>query len=134
MPKLCKLCKKRPVALGCLRCRHCLDMQAARQKRYNQTEKGKVAKRKSAAKYARTDRGRINKAKSQRKSYLKDPARRKAVSKLNVYVKRGRVIRPDRCERCGVCCKPHGHHHDYSKALDVEWLCESCHHGEHHGR
>lgn len=43
----------------------------------------------------------------------------------------GRLNRPDRCVRCEAACTPHGHHHDYSKPLDVEWLCLDCHAVEH---
>lgn len=128
---LCKICKKRPVASGCLRCRHCLDLQVARTARYNQTAKGKAARIRANRKYFRTEKGKRVKAKSQRKNYLRDPARRRAVSKLCYEVRMGRVIRPRACERCGVTCKPHGHHSDYSRPLDVEWLCKSCHDAEH---
>lgn len=44
---------------------------------------------------------------------------------------RGTLTRPDRCERCGAACKPHGHHADYAKPLEVEWLCSTCHGVEH---
>lgn len=33
--------------------------------------------------------------------------------------------------RCGTDKNVHGHHHDYSKPLDVEWLCSTCHGIEH---
>ncbi len=29
--------------------------------------------------------------------------------------------------------KVHAHHHDYSKPLDVEWLCKDCHWQQHGG-
>ena len=43
----------------------------------------------------------------------------------------GTVKRPDRCQGCGLDCKPDGHHHDYSRPLDVVWLCRTCHGLEH---
>jgi len=39
----------------------------------------------------------------------------------------GELIRPNRCSRCNKKCKPQGHHEDYSKPLEVEWLCDLCH-------
>lgn len=50
-------------------------------------------------------------------------------------IKRGRLVRPAKCERCGATPPPaqdgrsqiQGHHHDYSKPLDVEWICQACH-------
>lgn len=41
------------------------------------------------------------------------------------------IKRPEKCEKCMKECKPHGHHTDYSKPLDVVWLCHSCHKLEH---
>jgi hypothetical protein len=34
------------------------------------------------------------------------------------------------CEKCGYH-KSQAHHHDYSKPLDVNWLCFACHRKEH---
>jgi hypothetical protein len=54
----------------------------------------------------------------------------------------GRLVRPDTCELCGACRddRPawglYAHHEDYSRPLDVIWLCGSCHqrvHGHHRG-
>ena len=44
-------------------------------------------------------------------------------------VRDGRLI-PQPCEKCGAS-PTHAHHDDYSKPLDVRWLCP-VHHAEHH--
>ena len=49
-------------------------------------------------------------------------------------IKDGRLTPAHNCERCGHDFsefKRHGHHADYSKPLDVEWLCSRCHGQEH---
>jgi len=46
---------------------------------------------------------------------------------LSNAVRDGKIIRPDRCSHCHVVGPLHGHHHDYSKPLDVVWLCVPCH-------
>lgn len=53
----------------------------------------------------------------------KEPARRK----LRVAVARGHIKKPDACVSCGRIGRVHGHHYDYAKPLDVEWLCPKCH-------
>lgn len=57
----------------------------------------------------------------------RNPERIKARNDLNYAIRHGRIARPDRCSACDVDCTPHGHHHDYSKPFDVQWLCPSCH-------
>ncbi len=46
-------------------------------------------------------------------------------------VRQGRIIRPDKCERCGADCSPVGHHEDYKEPKEVIWLCYSCHRHRH---
>ena len=46
-------------------------------------------------------------------------------------VQRGEIIRPNHCEKCGNIGKIHGHHFDYEKPFDVNWLCFDCHMNEH---
>jgi len=53
-------------------------------------------------------------------------AARKAVYNA---VRSGRLVR-EPCEACGST-KSQGHHDDYSKPLDVRWLCRPCHDREH---
>src|SRR5580698_1884754 len=49
------------------------------------------------------------------------------------YIGYGKLVRPSSCQRCGRISAIHAHHHDYSKPLDVEWLCIYCHELIHHG-
>lgn len=55
-----------------------------------------------------------------------EEAARRAVSR---EVRAGRMTRGP-CEACGAE-RAQGHHDDYSKPLDVRWLCRPCH-DEHH--
>lgn len=43
-------------------------------------------------------------------------------------IKRGALARPDACQRCGRADRAiEAHHADYTKPLEVEWLCQPCH-------
>lgn len=41
------------------------------------------------------------------------------------------LVKPKCCERCGKEKRLDAHHRDYSKPLEVEWLCRLCHRREH---
>ena len=45
----------------------------------------------------------------------------------NVYQKRGKLVAPTECERCGKAPPAEKHHGDYSAPLVVTWLCRPCH-------
>ena len=47
----------------------------------------------------------------------------------NVYQRRGKLI-PAPCRDCGSP-EAQKHHPDYSRPIDVVWLCRSCHLAEH---
>lgn len=50
-----------------------------------------------------------------------------ARGKLLSSVYYGKIIRPKLCPICGDHDLVHGHHEDYSKPLEVDWCCRSCH-------
>lgn len=59
----------------------------------------------------------------------RNPHKRKAHHTLNNAIRDGHIMRLP-CEVCGDL-ESEGHHDDYSKPLDVRWLCDK-HHKEHH--
>ena len=67
----------------------------------------------------------------QKKYAYKYPNKIKAQKILQYSVRRGYVIRPCYCENCLDKCNPQGHHFDYTKPLEVTWLCVKCHKMEH---
>ena len=62
----------------------------------------------------------------------KNAEKRLANGIVNDAIRRGKLIKPDACSRCGKTGRIHGHHPDYSKPLEVMWLCHGCHIAEHH--
>lgn len=55
----------------------------------------------------------------------------KARDAVNSAVQRGVLIKPLVCSRCPNTGMIHGHHPDYTKPLEVIWLCPICHAKEH---
>ena len=60
---------------------------------------------------------------------IQDPIKSSARAKLNHALKTGLIMR-FACLKCGEA-ETEAHHHDYSKPLDVEWLCRPCHAAAH---
>src|SRR6266487_4953291 len=60
-----------------------------------------------------------------------DPLKRAARILLNNKVATGEIVRPTACIRCFAVGRVQGHHPDYSKPLEVLWLCKECHIEEH---
>ncbi len=58
--------------------------------------------------------------------------RSNAWRKVGRAIASGRLVRPAACEKCRKLGRPlQAHHHDYSKPLDVTWLCIPCHQSVH---
>jgi hypothetical protein len=61
--------------------------------------------------------------------------KQKAYGAVRRAIAQGKLVRPPNCSKCGsVDIKGsdgrstiHAHHHDYTKPLDVEWICVKCH-------
>jgi hypothetical protein len=56
-----------------------------------------------------------------------NPEKRSAHRAVYKAIVAGKITRPELCDICKVACKPQGHHKDYSKKLEVDWLCGNCH-------
>lgn len=69
-----------------------------------------------------------NKVRYRQTFYSRHPQKRKAHYAVHYAVRMGHLI-PQPCEKCGK--KAEAHHDDYSRPLDVRWLCLK-HHREHH--
>jgi len=59
------------------------------------------------------------------------PEKKKAVAEVNNAIMYGKMTKPTQCTRCFKEGHIEGHHPDYSKPLDVIWLCRECHNKEH---
>lgn len=83
-------------------------MEARRQ--YAQTEAGKKAHHKAMQNYNK-----------------KYPLAYAAKIITGNALRDGRLIKGECCEACQATTKIEGHHDDYTKPLNVRWLCEACH-------
>ena len=76
--------------------------------------------------YQKTENFRV----SVKKWQLNNPLEYAAHKKLTHAVASGKIVKQP-CEICGSTYRIHGHHDDYSKPLNVRWLC-SQHHKQWH--
>ena len=54
------------------------------------------------------------------------PEKRRAFALVAEAIKKGELIRPEVCSRCGESGAILAHHDDYERPLDVTWLCIRC--------
>ncbi|HYA07728.1 MAG TPA: hypothetical protein VEF90_17710 [Xanthobacteraceae bacterium] len=89
-------------------------------------ERGLLPHRKAAVKE------RSSRYRAKRHNRVNDREKVAARTAVGNAVRDGALIKPPNCEACGAERDDlHGHHHDYSKPLDVTWLCPPCHGAEH---
>ncbi len=98
--------------------------------KYSRTERGREVQRKGRKKYLSTEKGRESHKRSIKQYYNKNRHKFLARWAVKSAVASGKLIR-GLCEICGVIENINAHHEDYSKKLDVIWLCVK-HHKEKH--
>lgn len=104
-----------PITCTCGECRTCKHRVYMRGWHERNRERSREHSRKTYAKY--------------RYRFKPDPVKKRAGHIVYTEVRAGRLI-PQPCEVCGAP-KTDAHHDDYSKPLDVRWLCRIHHSREH---
>ena len=79
-------------------------------------------------------RGNRQTAEDTRRYRAENPRKYAAHCAVGSALRTGKLIKLDKCEQCMSDLHVEGHHDDYSKPLEVRWLCSRCHsiwHAEH---
>lgn len=82
--------------------------------------------------YAQSHKDEVNARTRKWRHKPENQIKNKAHSAVSKALKNGTLPRPNKCSICGRDCKPEAHHEDYSKFLDVIWVCKRCHENIHH--
>lgn len=136
--KKCLVCKntfnfyrspKKPTAKFCsFNCRRGFTLDGIKIEEENKTIRNNTKMKK----YYHTKEGNKNIRKNLRNSYFKFKHKALARAKLNNAVKNGLIKKPNICIYCKSEVKRiQAHHPDYTKPLDVQWVCGVCHYTLH---
>lgn len=96
-------------------------------RRYDRERDNDPKRIESRRRYISSEKGKAKVRKSHLNYISKFPEKRKAHILVGNKLRDGILKRPLRCESCSVECRPQAHHCDYTKPLDVMWLCTTCH-------
>lgn len=113
-----KKCSKDGLSCWCKNC-HVVSAQKSRQ-----TEEGEKNHEKANEKYRRSRKGKEASIRGNKKHNLLHPERKKARQTAANAVRSGLLVKKP-CH-CGET-ETEMHHEDYSKPLEVEWLCTKHH-------
>ena len=69
----------------------------------------------------------VKKSISRKKYKSNYPEKAKAHMEMSHGIRDHKVVKPEVCSVCGKKRKLEGHHYDYSKPLEVIWVCRKCH-------
>ena len=108
-------------------CKQCVKERVKEHRRNNRDRITEYDKKRSVLPERKKQRLEIT-----RKERKTHPDRYKARTAVNNAIRDGRLKRKA-CKYCGAK-KVQAHHHDYSKPLDVVWLCFKCHREKEHGQ
>jgi len=126
-PVLADSGKRRTSCNSCLKEYRLLWRAGLNQPRHIQTKEERAAKMRS---YLATDKGKQAKRRGGGAWIERNKEKRLAQNKLNNAQRYDPSLNPKPCVRCGSS-KTHAHHEDYTRPLDVIWLCPA-HHAERH--
>lgn len=82
-------------------------------------------------KYRSTKSGKEKTYKAVYKSIKKMQNKQNSRAKVGNAIRSGKLNKPFKCSSCHKKLVVFAHHEDYSKPLNVMWLCRSCHANKH---
>lgn len=77
--------------------------------------------------YSASKRGKEAQRRGSRRKRKRFPEKIKATNIVNHAIRDGKLERPTICPSCDTETFVEAHHPDYTKPLDVDWLCKECH-------
>lgn len=95
----------------------------------NQKPENKVKNRIRAMKWANRNKDKLSHYSGQYKK--KNPEKANAHQYVMWALRLNVLSKPENCERCKLKVRLEAHHEDYSKPLEIKWLCKICHMHEH---
>lgn len=132
--KICKKCKadkpksefyKYKAGAGGLfgKCKECIKYAVRKSRRNNSSHYAQYEKRRY-----KEDQDRIKMLRNRADQWRRDnPHRYKALTAVGNALRDGK-LKKENCIFCNSKCNLQAHHKDFSKPLDVIWLCTKCHH------
>jgi len=84
-----------------------------------------------AKKYRHSKEGKLKVKIAAQKAYKKYPLKVKARTIVHRAINSGKIKKPKICSKCKKRKKLDAHHDDYSKPLNIKWLCRGCHADRH---
>lgn len=122
----------------------CVDCVKARVTTYRKTNLGRVKaydrtraelpqRVQARAEYRKTDRGKERLRVGQAAWDARNKHKKLAHTLVATAVRSGLLVIPSQCQNptCNSFGPLEGHHEDYSKPLEVRWLCVPCHRAHH---
>lgn len=119
---ICKECTKKRVAIH-------RQKNIEKIKEYDRNRPNKADRYKTNRKYHKEN---AEKCKQYQKKWRRENRKKvNAEGKALRAIKTGKLLKPDKCEKCGAITNLEAHHPDYSQPLKVQFLCMNCHKSEH---
>ena len=111
---------------GCIPCRTAAYHKAIRTATPEVMERRREAGRLAARRWRATPHGRAKSRENGRRYCTQNAIQKKAKDCVFRALRSGALVRGP-CQVCGSTVGVQAHHHDYSKPLDVAWLCSKDH-------
>jgi hypothetical protein len=117
------------------KCAECVKSRVAKHREanlekiqaYDKLRSNQPHRIKARKEYAKTEQGKEAHRRGLKAYHERCPMRYAAHVITGNAIRDGKLIRASNCSVCGSTEKIEGHHDDYTKPLEVRWLCKKCH-------